>query len=142
MSINLEDINPQEVEFFLVSKNKSYTLRKITLNDRVWVQDKFKDELENVFLKIDYKGLMQVIYHQLNDDSKKDFLGYEKEIINDDGIPEKKFIKGWEVLSESISSPKEIKEIMESFVKALGLSQPILDKLLEEDKKKQMILNP
>lgn len=134
--IELNDIIPQEAEFFLKSKSKSFKLRKITLRDRAWIKDKFKDDIERIFSTTDFSNLIIIIYHQLTDECKKDFLAITRKCIDDDGVEKEIFVKGYELLSEAISDPKEIRDVMMAFMLTMGLSQPIIDKVQESELKK------
>ena len=135
-NVRLEDICPQRAEFFLKSKEKTYALRPVTLDDYVWLQSKFGTtditELENINVGI----VCQAIYKQLEQESRKDFLATTVKEINDDGEEVEEHLKGWQVLSKNIK-PDEIENIMTAYVKCLGVSKPIIDKLEEDNVKKK-----
>ena len=136
--IELDDICPERAEFFLKSKNKTYGLRMLTLQDYAWFEKTFGSV--NVFAKkeVDYTTVLKAVYHQLEQDSRKDFLAKTEKIIDDDGIETEKLIKGYEVLGDSISHPDEINGMMKAYVKTMGISQPVFDKLTEEEQKKKV----
>lgn len=134
--IELEDMIPVEAEFKLKATGKSYKLRKISLRDRTWIKDKFKDDIEKVFRTVDFKDLMMVIYHQLDEASKQEFLMIEREETNDDGVKVKVKVTGPELLSEALTDPEEIRDVMNAFIKTMGISQAIVDKMSAEYLKK------
>jgi len=135
-NLKLEDLCPQRAEFFLSSKEKTYALRPVTLDDYVWLQSKFGTtditEMENIHVGI----VCQAIYRQLEQESRKDFLATKIKEINDDGEEVETYLKGWQVLSKNIK-PEEIETMMTAYVKCLGVSKPILDQLNEDNVKKK-----
>lgn len=131
--VELKDLLPQRTEFKI--NKKTYALRPLTLNDRMWCKDKFGDSFEKVLeqsLKdIDYSKLVFMAYHQLED--KKDFLASKEEIIDDEGMKKETMVTGPEKFSSEISSLSEIMDLVTSFFGCAGVEKEKTEKIIKEE---------
>lgn len=135
MSIKLEDLIPEEAEFTLALTKKTYKLRRFTLEDELWLKNRFGDELEKVFREIRMKEICQIVFHQLVD--KSEFLKREVKIINEEGDEITETKGGAELLFCMISGMNEKLEIFNALLATIGISRPIQEKLAKEDSEKK-----
>ena len=144
-NIPLGSICPREGKFFLSSRNKEYTLRKVNLDDQVWMKETFKDEehIQRMMEGMDVDSLSKFAYHQLKLEDKKDFLAADIEDVNDDGELVKRRLKGYEVFRQAASGTEEFINIYKALLHTIGISQPIIDQAtsqrVDEEKKSDAI---
>jgi len=128
--MNLNDLIPRDAEIEI--GDRILRLRKITLEDRIWCKDKFGIELEMVCQRLLFSDLMQILYHQLTDACKRDFLAEKKELVDDDGNVTEVLRKGWEVLSSIVANGDDIQKLADVLAKIIGISSPVIE--IEENK--------
>lgn len=140
-AIDLEDLIPMTGEFSLEATGAIvHQLRPITLQDQVWIKDKFGDAqaLQKILEGTKLKELCQLIYHQLLD--KSHFRASVVKEINDEGDEVERKITGPEALASCVSTKKEQLAIYKALLKTIGVSEPMLEEVLgggESAKKKQ-----
>jgi hypothetical protein len=137
--IDLEDLIPATGEFKLEATGETvHTLRPITLQDQVWINDKFggPEELKKILEGTKLKELCQLIYHQLVD--KRHFPSVVEEQINDEGDSVTRKLTGPEMLASSIVSKKEQLNVYKALLKTIGVSEPMLEDALGDSKKKDL----
>lgn len=137
---SLSDLVPQESEIELVvnKEKKTFKLRPFSLADRVWVNRKYGEEVQEIFNQLKMVEIATICYHQLYDADKKFFKAQDVEFYDDEGECEVKRLTGPEVLMACIHGgvPGEIK-LVQALLTCIGVSQPLLDKMEEAEIKKQ-----
>lgn len=136
-SVTLEEMVPRTATIEI--NDKEYTLRKFTLSDQAWAIEKFggADGIQRVFDTPDLKGICQMVFHQLKDEDKRDFLMKRITLIDDDGLEQEVSLSAVEQIMRSISGSKQATEIVIALMKTIGVSQPLLDQVEAQSKKKQ-----
>lgn len=134
--INLKDLIPTEAEIML--DGKTYTLRKINMEDEAWLLQEFGAELENILKDIKMNEISRIVYRLIKD--KKDFVAREISEIDEQGIEHKKMVGGAALLHSKITGVNEKFAVYRALLTTIGISRPILDDLMgEEDQKKNQV---
>lgn len=134
--IELEDLIPATGEFTLqATQDQIHKLRPITLQDQVWINDKFGDgnALQKILEGTKLKELCQLIYHQLVD--KTPFTAKNVEEINDEGDSVRRKVTGPELLAQAIVSKTEQINVYKALLKTIGVSEPMIEEALGSKKK-------
>ncbi len=139
MEIGLEDIRPQDCE--VVVGGESFTLRKLTLDDESWLRTEFKDQ--QIFTdKMTDEQICRIAFHQLSIEDKRKFAPVDVILFNDETGEETKIkIGGWRLFRAKISGPSEKLELFKGILKNVGISRPMLEKILTPDEQKEMMLD-
>jgi hypothetical protein len=132
-TIRLEDLIPEGAEITLKKTGKTYRLKPISLSDELWLNKTFGAELDSIFRQIKMKEVCRIVFHQLEDEDKEDFLARDVTIINEEGEKATHRIGGAELLFILISGYKEKLEIFEALLKTIGISRPVMEKLKQEE---------
>lgn len=133
--VEIEDLIPEDATITL--GGKEYEMRKFNVEDEVWLKKTFGKGLQLIFQGLEYDQISRIIFRQLKD--KTDFMPTEEEALDDDGYKITKKITGPDMVLRKICGMKEKNEAIYSIVQLLGVSRPIMDKLVEqemEEKKK------
>jgi hypothetical protein len=130
--IKLEDLVPEGATFALKKTGKTYRLRPVSLSDELWMNRTFGAEIESVFRQIKMKEICRIVFHQLEEEDKVDFLAQDVTIINEEGEKITQRIGGAELLFILISGYAEKISIFQALLATIGVSRPMLDKL-EQD---------
>lgn len=131
-SFSLEDLDPRGaiIEIKVGEKMRRFRLKKFSIAAQLWVKREFGDP--DTFLK----------YLDPNSEvnEKEDGFPYLETVLKttfylmeDEG---KEFFGDWEKLSEFIAGPVELLQLQKALIVTMGLSQPIVDELDEDFKKK------
>lgn len=137
--VTLESLNPQDASFTLEAiPDVEFRIRKINLDDQVWLKTKFpsKDVINEVFNGLDAKVLSELIYHQLDQEGRKHFPSFTKEIIDDEGDTRHVKVSGPEAFRRKIVGTNEFVRIFNALTKTIGISIPSLDNISVEEVKK------
>ena len=140
--VRLEDLIPARATFTLKSRpGIEYALRPMDLNDQVWIKKTFgnQDALQVALQGMDVEAVTRMVYHQLEQSSRKDFVATTESQVDDDGNEVTRTITGPEKLRAELSWPQEFMGLVTVLLKTIGLSQPILDKLQIEAVKKNEV---
>jgi len=138
MDIELSDINPQNAEILV--GGEAYTLRKFNLEDEVWLRDTFKGE--PIFTEqMTTDHLCRIAFHQLTMHDKEKFQPVDVTIISED-TGEKTIVKmgGWKLFRATISGQGEKLIIFKALLHTIGISRPMLNKILSDEEKKQLMI--
>ena len=141
--IDLKDLipEPSDVTLTVNGELKTFTLRAFSLSDRVWVTHKFGERVQEIFSQLNMPEICKIVYHQLEDGDKELFQAQDVEYFDDDGEKKKTRLTGPQVLMSCIKGgPLEEVKVIQSLLKCIGVSEPILSKSEEEkieSKKKQ-----
>jgi hypothetical protein len=135
--ISLEDLKPQSAEFYLRGPDRTYRIRPINLADEAWMKRTFGAELAQKTQ--DPEGLCQILFHQLEDEDKKDFSPVERDTFDEDGNPVKEKIGGWRLLMSKVSGLPEQVGMSKALLQARGFSAPLIDEMVRDELKKKEI---
>lgn len=127
MTLKLEDICPEESTFKLKQTGKTYTLRPISLDDEMWLLREFPTNLQEIFNKGQMKEISRIVFHQLINSDKEDFLEKEVIYINEQGKKLTMRKGGADLLNAIILGPGEKMEVIKALVRCLGVSRPLID---------------
>lgn len=139
--IGLEELIPSEAQFDM--NEKTYTLRKINLEDQVWMKAKYGERLDEIFEKLPLKEVCEIVFHLLPNEQKADFAFKVVEEYDDDGKMTEVEKTGPAQVRSCISGIGQQIKLVKALLKTVGISQPILDRLAEDDiKKNEAELSP
>lgn len=136
--LELKDIIPPKPFFFVKSKQKSYHLRLPTLEDQVWLNEKFggPEGIQKVLNTRDWPGVCRMVYRHMSNEGREDFLAQAVKIINDEGESVLRRMTGPEVLFCQLSGVDEAVKMLGAMIRAIMSSNPLIEKeVLEEIKK-------
>lgn len=138
MDIELSDINPQPAEIMI--GGEQYTLRKFDLDDECWLRETFQGQA--IFTeKMTTEQMCRIAFHQLTTKDKEKFQAVDVDIVSDDtGEKMTTKIGGWKLFRAKISGPGEKLIIFKALLHTIGISRPMLNKILSDEEKKQMML--
>lgn len=140
MSVKLEEIIPKRSEFKLLKTKRSYALRPLSLDDELWLQHTYGDQLEKILGEIRMKEICQIVFHQMEEESKAYFAAKDITFMDDNGESKTHRVGGAALLLCMISGGMTEKlEIFNALMETVGISRPIQDRLVASDqlKKKQ-----
>lgn len=140
--VDLMDLVPEDSEITLTVNGEAseFKLRAFSLQDRVWVNRKFGEAVQEIFATLDMPELCKIIYHQLYDKDKELFRAQDVDYFDDDGEKQTMRLTGPQVLMSCIKGgPSEELKVVQSLIKCIGVSEPMLtdkeDKEVETKKK-------
>lgn len=113
--LTLEDLSPTEATFQLDEyKDKVFTLRKVSMMDRKLWSAKYggDKEVQKIFLEGANDKMLELAYHQLKD---KDCFPTVEDFLS------------------KIYSATETSNVIRALTVTMGISQPIIDKMIQEE---------
>ena len=134
-NISIEDFVPQDAE--IVIGGKTYHMRKINVEDEVWLRTTFGKGISDIFMNMHFDQIARLIFRQLKD--KSDFMPTEEDGLDDDGYPVKVKVTGPMRILKSMTGMQEKNDAVYAVVQLIGVSRPMMDKMVEaelEEKKK------
>jgi hypothetical protein len=134
--IKLEDIVPQGATFTLSRTKKTYRLRPVSLADEIWLNKEFGAQIETIFREVRMREICRIVFHQLEEESKADFAKQTVTIMNEEGDKVSETKGGAELLFCLIAGFAEKMEIFNALLQTIGISRPMVEKLVAEDEKK------
>lgn len=139
-ALRLEDIRPQPAEFYLKKTDRSYELRPIGLEDEKWLRETFGSRLQSILEGSDVLEMGRIIWRLMKEEDRREFPAYTVE--ETDELGELQVIRkgGVQSLIQSIVGPSEKIAIHRALLQTIGISKPILDRLTEEELKKNLSL--
>jgi hypothetical protein len=136
--MQLKDLIPQKAQFSLRSTGREHTLRPFSLSDTAWLHSKFSDEeIARIFEKLDTVAISQIVYHQLVDEDKRQFLAQEMTHINDEGEEEKIRYSGPQIFMQAIQGMDEELAMAQALMECRGMSLPLMEEMQKESAKKK-----
>lgn len=138
MMTTLEEFMPEHPEFFLKSTKHSYKLRLVTLQDHVFLKEKFgsDESIQKIFNEQDWAAICQIVYRLMVD--KSDFLAGVESTITDDGDQVEARVTGPQKLLRAITGTQEALEMLGALVKSLTLSNPQVAEQVQKELKKKV----
>ncbi len=114
-ALSMDDLVPKEADLVLSSHpGKTFTLKKITLFEQLYIRRKYGEEmLGQIFTDLRVGEISEIAYYLLKD--KADFPS-----IDD--------------FQTAIVTSKDRVNLIAAMFETVGVSQPIIDKLNEEEK--------
>lgn len=134
--ISLNDIVPQEATFSLQATNETYTIRPFSIDDELWLQRTFGNELERIFKEVRMEAICRIAFRQLVEEDKKKFATRTVKFTNEEGEEAEHQVGGYRLLLCFISGWGEKVEIITALTQAIGVSRKMLDQITEEEKKR------
>lgn len=134
-ALSLEDLRPQESEFYLRKTDKTYKLRAITLRDEKWLASTYGARLKEIFEQVQMDEICQIVFRLLSDEDKKDFAIREIEELNEKGEKIKVKRGGVELLQDQITGIAERIVIIKALAQTFGVSRELQEELAKEEKK-------
>lgn len=131
--VSIEKFIPQDAVITL--GGKEYELRKVNARDEVWLKEVFGAKLQFIFQELDFDSISKIIFRLLKD--KTDFLPHTIEGHDDDGRVIDVFVSGPQRVLEAISGIHEKQEAYFSLMHCIGISRPVVDKMVEEELERQ-----
>lgn len=143
--MKLEELLTDKPEFFLTTKNKSYSLRVPNLEDRArfreWLGDESK--IQKVFNELQWDVIAKLVYRLMVD--KSDFIAREEDRVDDDGVRFRALVTGPALLMQAVTNIDEATKMMGALVNALRLGDPLIseavDVMVGESQKKSPTLS-
>lgn len=114
MALKLEDLQPREATFSLSEHpDKPFVLKKLSLATQVWLRDRFgADKIKGIFENQSLPEISEIAFHLLKDKTVTPTL---------------------ESLQEAVVTQADRIALIKALLQTVGISQPVLDKLNEED---------
>lgn len=134
-AIDLKKLKPQAAK--LQIGDKTFNIRPINLNDWIWMQKLFGDQINTKLQAMSFHQLCVIIYRLLDHDGKKHFAARDmEEFYDDDGELQKtRRITGPEVMATDMAGIQAMQSIADAFRKAMGIDEST-EKQLEAAQKK------
>lgn len=140
--LKLEDIVPSPAEFKLARTDRTYKLRPLSLDDEMWLQATFGNNLQEVFDKVQMMEICRIAYHQMEIEDKESLRAQDVMLQDEEGNSEKAKIGGVKLLFALIAGTSEKLEVMKAILQTIGISRPMIDELTREElQKKNQMLN-
>lgn len=116
--LDINDFTPEKAELKLADKpGKTYTLNKVTLRRRIWIQNKFnEDKIREIFERNSLPEISEIAYYLLEE--KTDFPTIED-------------------FQDAVVTKQDFINLTKALLTTIGISEPALNKLLDEEKKSQ-----
>jgi hypothetical protein len=130
--VKLEDLVPEGAEFKLKKTEKTYRLKPFSLSDELWMNKVFGNDIEKIFREVRMKEVCRIVFHQLEDEDKEDFLARDVTVINEQGEKLTQRLGGAELFSLFISGQTEKIKIFEALLQTIGISRPMLDEFKKD----------
>ena len=118
--IKLSDLIPEEAVIAL--NGKDYTLRKINLEDEVWLKNRFGQKINTVFVDQDMDAISKLTFRLLKE--KADFLPITEEGFDDEGNKIKMNVSGPARILRAISGASHKEDLLWAVFKTFGVSRP------------------
>lgn len=131
-TMNLNEICPRKAKIFLSATQKHYTLRPISLEDELWLNERFGSDLEKILNEGRIREVAAIAYHQMEVEDKEDFLAQDVTVINELGEKDTIRLGGEKLLYSLICGPSEKIELYKALMITIGISQPIVDQIQEK----------
>lgn len=140
-AVSLADLCPEEASVVLPGPDgnlKEYTVRPFDLDDRAWLLATFKDELGPIFEESRMEPICRILYHQFSPEDRMDFASQLVEDVNEDG--EKVHVQqgGYKLLFKKVFGVKSQLEVYNALLLAIGISNPVITKIMKEEAKKKV----
>ena len=130
-TLSAESFVPKTSSFKLASNNKEYQLRAVTLDDELWIQDTFKQNIGDLIAKTDMSAITRVVYHLIVD--KSDFKNTTVTIMNEEGESKTQALGGVKLFRYMINGgPNEQIEIIKALLETIGFSRPMQEEYTEK----------
>lgn len=136
-SIKIEDFVPEDADITI--GGKVYGMRKINVDDEVWLKTRFGKSIQAIFQNMEFDQIAKLIFRQLKD--KSDFLPEVLKEYDDDGNAIEVTVTGPQKIMRQMTGVAEKNEAIFSVVQLIGISRPMMDKLVDEEieRKKKVI---
>lgn len=137
--MKLTDISPTESKLKLKNVVSELTLRPINLADEVWLANKFgEDGIAKIFTQMDLQAIAEIVWHQLNAESRSNFKKKTVTFIGDTGEELEWELGGIELFYHTITGAEDKLAIINAILDNLNLSRPeVKDEPVEVKKKTQ-----
>lgn len=140
--MELKDLLPEQPEFAVQKTNKTYSLRKVTVRDHAWLSQKHdKKPIKDIFREP--LSIAQFVYHLMTQEQRADFMSFEGDVINDDGVKEHVKKTGPQVLLEALEleefeamSGALTRAMLNGTPEAAPAAEKAIKELQEEEKKR------
>lgn len=130
--IKLEDLVPQTAEFSLRSTGQTYRLRPLNIDDRIWINQTYGKNLQQIFRHVLVKEISHIAFHQMLEEDKVNFTVKNVEIVDDDGNKREIKLGGLNLFRTLVEGTDEITAILTAVLHAIGISQPLLEEMAAE----------
>ena len=133
----LEEIIPDKPEFYVSAKKKTYSLRPPNIEDQAWFISRFGslDKVTEAMTSQDWEGICKIVYRLICNEGKRDFKAEETTEFDDDGVETTALLPASRALLRSLI-PDEALEMMRALTKAVVLSNPLIEKAVVDNLKK------
>lgn len=130
-AVSLDALIPKAASFKLQATNKTYHLRPFNLDDLAYLQRKFfgekkpdDDEFGQRLSNMTGQEISEVVYHQMTQESKREFMAKQDEWIDDEGQLRTDTITGPKQLRSCVSY-RELETMLKAYLQTYGFSQSI-----------------
>ena len=130
--IKLEEFVPQAAEFRLAKNSKTYKLRAWNLGDASWAKAVYGEKAIEEFFGPSPEPMMiaAFAFRLMDDKDQDDFAPIPCRFRDLDGtLSEQTQIGGAALLANWVEGPAETLKILLAVKTAIGLSQPLLDRI-------------
>lgn len=127
--MDLKQVIPQNSSFTLQSTGKTYSLRKVTLEDEGWMQENFGDKTQEIFEKMDMQQLSRLVFRLLSDEDRTEFAKRKVKFIDEEGNYIEREVGGVALFKGVLSGMNDKIEVVRALLETIGISRPMQDKL-------------
>ena len=134
--MDLSKIRPQESTFKLRHvEDRVITMRPITLDDEIWLDQTYGDKLGEIFENINVKEISRIVFRLMKNEDKLFFKKRVVKLVNEEGEEGEIEMGGLVLLQSLISGWEEKISILNALLKNIGLSRP---EISEEESKEDI----
>lgn len=139
--MKLTELMPRERSFYLSATKKTYTLRKLNLEDEVWLAEALGNQkLSEIFGRdngvIDMESICKIVYRQMED--RTDFKKENIVDYDDSGEEIQREIGGYKKLMHLLEYD-EVEDFIWALNETLGISRPKVEKELKKKSSKKKV---
>lgn len=132
----LQDFKPQTGKFTLSLTQKTYSLRKLSLLDEIWLKENYGSDytIQKIFTDVDWVKIAEIAFHQMCEEDKKEFAVQSVTFMDQEGKSIKKEIGGARLLFSMISGAEEKNDILLGLLQTIGVSRPVVEEIEKKTK--------
>lgn len=140
LPITLEELVPQASQFTLKKlPGVTFHLRPVSVDDELWLQREFGARLQMIFERVSIREICRIVFHQLEEESKEHLAKRSVTIMNEEGEKVTQAVGGADLLRCLISGMPEKMEVVRALTETIGISRPVMDKLIADAEKKSQL---
>lgn len=132
-ALKLSDLRPEEATFTLqATGDRTFTLGRCSILDREWMLEKWGQEgIAEIFRQLKTHELAMIVMRLMKPEDQSFFVAQDRKCLDEaTGEVSVRRIGGAAMLKGLISGPEEMARVFRAVNKTIGISEPIMDKLV------------